>query len=315
MPSTLTICYLFLGGAGAGAAFVLIVLDLLSPQAARPAEKGRAAFSRDSSSRFVPQAVYRRLFAPGFLVSLGALVLGMLCLLFDLGRADRFFYLFTHPTLSYLTLGSFSLLTLALCVGFLVLVWGLVLPPILRWIVRTIEIFGLVNAFIVMLYTGLLFYQIGTGILLDTLALPLLFVLSSLSTGIALLLAMGFFTDAGRLFETMLQRLARLDIVLIVGELLFLILLLSLAAQNQGLVEAVASLITGTFALIFWAGVVICGLLVPLALESVLQSNRKLMDLAAPIAACVLIGGYCLRFSILSAGLPVFSATLTMVGN
>ena len=99
--------YLFLGGAGAGLAGALAALDLarawfLRPSAAAPAPAWTACLTR-------------RLFARGYLVALAVLGVGAACLLVDLGRPERFFYVLVHPTASLLTFGSYVLTGTVAC--------------------------------------------------------------------------------------------------------------------------------------------------------------------------------------------------------
>jgi formate-dependent nitrite reductase membrane component NrfD len=304
----LTISYLFLGGAGSGALSLLFILSLLTPGASRGADP----------ARYAPQAEFRPLFFPGYLVGGGVLALSVLCLLFDLGRPDRLPFLFLHPSPGYLVLGTYALAILIACVVALCLIWGASFARMPRWSVRTIEVFGLTVASVTMLYTGLLFQSIGTGTLLGTVLIPLIFVLSSLSTGIALLLLTAALTRAGRLFSTTFRQLARADAALVLLEGAGLALLLALGFERQPTQAAVAELVSGNFAPVFWVGVVGCGLLVPLALEGVsLRSGVGGMTVCgehalAPRALFLLIGGYCLRTALLGAGLPVFLATTTL---
>ena len=56
-----------------------------------------------------PPAAYRRLLAPGYRATPVALALGMVCLLADVGRADRLLLLLTSPALSHVAVGAWSL--------------------------------------------------------------------------------------------------------------------------------------------------------------------------------------------------------------
>jgi formate-dependent nitrite reductase membrane component NrfD len=312
MLSDLMIAYLFLGGAGAGALFILLVLDLLTPQAAR----GGIAH------RYHPQTAYRPLFATGYQLGAGALVLSAVCLLCDLGRPDRLLILFMRPSSSYLALGTYALLISITCAVALAIIWSLPLARLSRWLVRAIEGLGLLAALITMLYTGLLFQSIGMGTLLGTVLLPMVFVLSSLSTGIALLLLVALFSPGGKAFFATFKRLARLDVVLILLEALGLALLLLFALEGQQSRVATYALLSGEFALLFWCGVVGCGLIAPLMIEGVVwragarqQTTRSCQAVVStysttvPVSLLLFIGGYCLRIGLLGAGLPVFSAT------
>ena len=338
MPlSTLVISYLFLGGAGAGTLFVLIALDLLTPQAAspappahiiRPAQAARlraASLVAASPARYIPQPVYRPLFMPGFQAAAAALVLSAICLAFDLGRLDRLLILFTHPTASYLTLGSYALSLAILSSLALAVLWSIPTPHPPRWAIRSLEWLGLLASAAVMLYAGLLFQSIGTGILLGTALLPVLFVLSALSCGLALLFLTANLTSANKAFATTLSRLANLDSLLILAETVALAILIILAFGNSastgwlasdttgGLVDGTAAVSTGTpataatallqgsYAPTFWAALVACGLILPFILERI-QKPPQL-----PTALMVLVGGFALRWCLLTAGLPAFT--------
>jgi formate-dependent nitrite reductase membrane component NrfD len=246
MTNTLVITYLFLGGAGAGALFVLIMVMLLMPSARRP--------------------VYQRLFQSGFQIATGALMLSALCLAFDLGRPDRLLLLFLRPTLSYLTLGTYALSLSIFCALVLAIVWSAG-PRLPRWAERGVEGLGLTASFAMMLYTGLLFQSIGDGILLGSVLLPVLFVLSSLSTGVALLFAAVIFTGTEHDPPAVLIRLLRADSLLICVETVVLAVLLSLALAEPMPSLSVLALARGSYALPFWLGVVGLGLLGPLFVE------------------------------------------------
>jgi formate-dependent nitrite reductase membrane component NrfD len=306
MLSDLTITYLFLGGAGSGALSVLIILSLLTPCASRGGDP----------AHYAPQATFRPLFFFGYQIGGGALILSVLCLLFDLGRPDRLFFLFLHPSPSYLALGSYALVILIACTIALCLIWGVSFRRLSRWTVRTVEVLGLSAALITMLYTGLLFQSIGTGTLLGTVLIPVIFVLSSLSTGIALLLLMAAITRAGKLFSTTFRRLARADVAIILLESVGLVLLLVFGFDEQQTRAATTELVFGDFAVVFWVGVVGCGIIAPLGFEGV--SLRSGIDgmvarweyAFASVAFLLLIGGYCLRATLLGAGLPVFMVAM-----
>jgi formate-dependent nitrite reductase membrane component NrfD len=266
----------------------------------------------------MPQATFQPLFFFGYQVGGGVLILSAFCLFFDLGRPDRLLSLFLRPSPSYLALGTYALAILIVCAIALCLIWGVQFGRSPRWAVRAVELLGLSAALATMLYTGMLFQSIGTGTLLGTVLIPVIFVLSSLSTGIALLLLTAAFTRVGKLFSTTFRRLTRVDAVFILLEGVGLALLLAYGFDGQQTQTAAAELIFGEFAVVFWVGVVGCGLIVPLGIEgislrggiSTMMAHREYAF--APAALLLLIGGYCLRVTLLGAGLPVFMATMTL---
>jgi formate-dependent nitrite reductase membrane component NrfD len=284
------------------------------------------------------------------ITGVGALAAGALCLFLDLGRADRVANLLLSPTFSHITLGTYALLLALLCaVAVSLLASGVVrLSPQITGRVRCIlELGALIATLVVMLYTGLLFFSMGTGLLLGSFLVPVLFVLSSLSTGNALLLGVAYLSglsgsapesqsrgclraavDRGasgarssvcakhhaRLNNESRAALAhtglfRLDRILILAELLCLAGFLLLAFGEPFHEATLFALTQGSYAVAFWGGLVICGLIAPLCMETSGLARRILpgIDPALPAAVCVLTGGYCLRYCILGAGLPLFA--------
>ena len=113
MLGELAVGYLFLGGTGAGAIAVASVLDLALV---------RAPFGTDARVSADEAPPCERVVAFALLAGFAALALGVLCLLFDLGRIDRALDLFLRPSATYLTVGSFALAALVACGAFLALV-------------------------------------------------------------------------------------------------------------------------------------------------------------------------------------------------
>ena len=113
MLGTLVVLYLFLGGCGAGVMFVTAAWSL--------------AFHRTQEQTAAFGDLKARCNGIGFVM----LCLAALCLLLDLGRPELAFLLFTRPTLSILSFGSFTLLASILVSGFLA-VANLMYVPFVR---------------------------------------------------------------------------------------------------------------------------------------------------------------------------------------
>ena len=68
---------------------------------------------------------------------------------------------------------------------------------------------------------------------------------------------------------------------------------------------------TGGYAVAFWLGVVVIGLLVPVTIEAWTltrgqgMSVARLLDVGVIVGLCLLIGGIVLRYAILAAGANV----------
>lgn len=309
MLSDLVVSYLFLGGAGAGACLVLSVLGLLVP---------RDLVTDRTGVRLRPTARYRKLLGPGFAAAFVLLALGVVCLLADLGNVERVILLFVHPTATHLAVGSWALaacLVLAAALGLAWLGFG-------AWsflLLRIVEVLAALTAFVVMVYTGLLLQSLGAVPLWSTLWLPALFVASSLSCGIACLLGISQLTGAARAFDGTLRRLAAADAAVIVVEAAILAAFLYAAsmagahASNGTEIAAAQSahdLLEGDNAWLFWSCFVVLGLAVPLVLDVALAKCRRAMPGAALLAAaCVLAGGFVMRYCVVAAGVhPVLSS-------
>ena len=204
MLGPMIVCYLFLGGTGAGACLVLAVLGLLAPRerVAVAIDGARGSVSRRSSPRVVLRVPepYRKLLAPGYAAALVTLALGMVFLLADVGRADRVLLLLANPTLSFVAVGAWSLAACAVLAALAALAWGGFARRASLRAVRVLAVALAVAALVVMAYTGLLLQSLSAVPLWASPWLPVLFVLSSLSCGAALVLAVAQFTGAARTF-------------------------------------------------------------------------------------------------------------------
>lgn len=160
-----------------------------------------------SGAHLHPNLAYRRLLGSGFAVAFVVLALGIVCLLADLGNAERVVLLLLNPTASYLSVGSWALvacLTLAAALGFAWLGVG-------TWNVGLVRILLAVAALVatvVMVYTGLLLQSLGAVPLWTAPWVPLLFAVSSLSCGLACTLALAQITGVVFVLSTVLKRLA-----------------------------------------------------------------------------------------------------------
>ncbi|MCB9558196.1 MAG: polysulfide reductase NrfD [Deltaproteobacteria bacterium] len=143
-------------------------------------------------------------------------------------------------------------------------------------------------------YTGILLSALSARAAWNSAVLGPLFLVSGFSTAAAALMLL----SRGAQIHGALRRL---DVVAIAAELaligLFLIGLLSGGATQQ---RAAALFLGGPLTATFWSLVVVTGLVVPLSL-SLLERPLKLRPTAV-IPVMVLIGGFALRWILVSAG-------------
>ena len=280
--------YLFLAGASAGAFLTSAFVEVKYPES-------------------VKMRVAGRIIAPIFLG------IGLVMLMLDaeagLHNPLRFFWLISNPG-SVMTLGVYFIcvyMPVALAVAVLEILKKRV-PKWLTWV-------GIVFAFAVAAYTGFLLGVVKAFPLWNNALLPILFLVSAMSTGAASVLLIGIFRHADEFNRVGVLKkfhfcLPVIELVLIAA-LMFITCTNSTAGWNS-----VMSLLVGGYAPLFWIGLVLIGLVLPTALETWLlffspkefEESRKAHWISAASDAGVLVGGFLLRYLVVVAALP-----LTMV--
>ena len=328
MFDTVVVAYLFLGGAGAGVCFVLSILGLLIPSSylAQISLKPESlAFLRyDPTLRRRTDAAIsnplRRLFAPGWAVGALFLLVGIMCLLVDLGRIDRVVNLLMMPQLSYVSVGAYALAVCILLAAALGLVFARIVHHCPLWLLRTMLAVEGISALIVLVYTGMLLASMPSVPLWNVWTLPVLFACSGLSCGIAILVAAARLSLAADVFPRVMQRLFVGGALAIVVELVMLAVYLNQVPnawpEGSGTALAAASsmemLLTGGPGMLFQLGYVVCGLILPLIALVVLRilsprSDLSLVPFVLVTTAFIMVGGFIMRWCIVMAGIqPTF---------
>lgn len=274
--------YLFLAGLGAGA----FVLGALTNWAKAPAPTMKKV---------------------AFIVAPVAVAVGTLMLVVDahagLMNPLRFFGLVAN-------LGSVMAWGVIILSAFLVVsIVDLIVLLVKKSTPKALDVVGAVLAVCVAAYTGVLLGDAGVAFPLWNMAvLPILFIVSAASTGIAATLLITRLVAADE--AAALPWLGKAGLVLPVLELALVIVLLAVAGMAGGSAGAagaasVANLVSGPYAVAFWLGFVVIGLAVPFVLE--FMSHRGSQSKALPMAgeACVLVGGFMLRYLVIMAAVAV----------
>lgn len=292
MFSALVTGYLFLGGAGGGALVVLSVLECANMRLRR-----RMRLRLDAPGSVLPNELFTRAWPICFI----ALAFGIFCLFADIGRPDRVFGLVTSPQLSAMTVGAWALFVAFVVAAIFAaqslldgISFGLVSMVILAAV-------GAMSGFVVMSYTGLLLASMASVLVWQTPLLPVVFIFSSLSCGIAVVFLAAAFDESRQPVSFVMIKLTRADRCLIVLEAICLTAFLLWAQSGQGTQEAARALTTSNLAWVFWGGVVALGIGAPLALELFVPNENYRMQFLL-IAACVFAGGCALRACIVGAG-------------
>jgi len=288
--------YLFLAGVGAGAYVVGFGASLLGER-------------------------YRPLVKPGIYLGAPLVAIGSLLLLLDLGAPIRFWMGFLRPQSSMISVGIW-IISIFIVLG-AIHIAALLFPQVKlsekaqRWLGWITSLFALATA----IYTGLLLGVVKAVPFWNTPMLPLLFLVSALSTGMgAVVLVVGLRrwvtpkaveAEKEQVTESV-HALSRVDLPFIVTELLVLFFLVFLMAASRTIAaESARYLVTGGYAVAFWLGVVVIGLLVPVTLEAWSLTRGKglslarLLDLGVVTGLCLLVGGVILRYAVLAAGASV----------
>ncbi|MDN4510487.1 NrfD/PsrC family molybdoenzyme membrane anchor subunit, partial [Gordonibacter sp. RACS_AR49] len=250
--------YLFLAGLGAGA----FVLGALTNWAKKPAARMKRI---------------------AFIIAPVAVAVGTLVLVIDAkaGFANplRFFMLVSN--LNSVMAWGVIILSVFLAVSIV----DLVLLLVKKRTPKALDIAGMVLAVCVAAYTGVLLGDAGLAFPLWNMAvLPVLFVVSAASTGIAAVLLatrLAAPEEAGAL-----PLLSKAGLVLPVLELVLVAVLLGVTAGTSGSGAAagaasVASLVSGAYAVPFWLGFVGVGLVLPFALELAAHRGARAPKAAA----------------------------------
>ena len=278
-------CYLFLGGLGGGAFATSAFL------AWRP-----------------PEAINMRKI--GHVVAPVAVIVGLLLLMFDatagLHHPLRFALLLTNfgsvMTWGVVILAAFTVVALA----------ALALDLLKRGVPMWLEIVGAVLGICVAIYTGCLLGVCKTFPLWNNALLPVLFLVSAVSTGMASVLLGGVFRHPEEFNRVGVLKKFHFCFPVIEMFLVASLLFITVTNSEAGF-NSVMALVAGKYAVVFWVLFIIVGLVALTALETWLlffsprefEESRKAHMISAFSDIGVLVGGFVLRLLILVAALPI----------
>ena len=273
--------YLFLAGASAGAFLASAYIERKYPDAVRMRVAGR-------------------ILAPIFIG------IGLVMLMVDaeagLHNPLRFIFLVMNPG-SVMTLGVYFI-----CVFMPVALIEAVLELLKKDVPRWLTVIGDVFAFAVAAYTGFLLGVVDAYPLWNNAILPVLFVISALASGLAAVNLCGLILDRESI-EKMFD-LKKGHVVLGVAEIIALVVMFIIVASGdpQG-TASIQSMLTGGFAGMFWIGLVLVGLLMPLLIGAYAlrasEGSQSSVALEYASECGVLVGGFMLRLLVVLAALPI----------
>lgn len=282
--------YLFLAGLGGGAYVSAAFLRWRHPEAVNMIRIGRV---------IAPVVV----------------IIGLCLLMFDatagLHNPLRFALLLTNfgsvMTWGVVFLGAFTVLALI----------GAGLDLARRNVPLWLDVAAAVFGVCVAVYTGCLLGVCKTFPLWNNALLPILFLVSAMSTGMAAVLCVAIFRHPEEFNRVGVFK--KFHFCLPVIELVLVASLLFVTASNASPAgwESVMNLVAGDYALAFWFLFVLVGLVLPTALETWLlffspkefEESRKAHWISFASDAGVLVGGFVLRLLVLLAAMPLTLVT------
>jgi polysulfide reductase chain C len=262
--------YLFLAGVGGGAHITAVTADFLG---------------------------WTKVATIGVCLGWPLVLIGCLCLLGDLGNMINAWRVARKPDTSWIARGTI-IISIFMIVGFIHMIlwiWPGTMGETNVAARHVVGVIGAVFAFGTMIYTGLLLGDALPIPFWNTVLLPILFFLSALSTGVMAVILVGVIAGAE---QSRLLTLGRIDVLLIVVEALVLAAYMHASYRIPNTRMSAQCVLAGEAAAMFWFGVGVCGLLIPLLIDAV-----GLHGAWAVIASVLgLIGGLCLRYVVLAGG-------------
>ena len=275
---------------------------------------GAGAFALSALASFVKPEL-KKLRTIGYIIAPVVVIVGCLLLMVDakggLLNPIRFFFIVSN--LQSVMAWGVIILCLFIVVSAITLLFMLKKGST----PKALDIVGLVLAVCVAAYTGLLLGMAPGFPLWNPVVLPLLFIVSAVSSGFAAVLFVSYIMGSKEAGE--LGFLKKTGIGLPVLEAVLVIVLFVVAMMTQGsaaeaAAASVMNMVAGSYALPFWVGFVIVGLVAPLAIEfmhqrkAVASSDGGSQNAMAIVGeACVLIGAFMLRFLMIMAAIPTFA--------
>ncbi len=231
----------------------------------------------------------------GICLGFPCVALGCLFLLADLGSPGKFWRAGMRPNTSWIARGTI-IITIFMALGVIHILLGVWPSDQLAESTSArhlVSVLGIIFAFGTMVYTGILLAASRPIAFWSTALLPVLFLLSALSTGLMAVVLIGSLTEG--VTAQQIHVLARIDVLLIVLEILVLAFFLQGTHRVDESRASARLVLTGEVAPLFWLGVAVLGLLAPLVFD--------LLNIAVLASICGIIGGLILRQVVLAGGI------------
>jgi formate-dependent nitrite reductase membrane component NrfD len=165
----------------------------------------------------------------------------------------------------------------------------------------TFKVLAGIFAFAQSIYTGFAVSYVSAIKIWNSAIVPILFVTCGISGGLAILLAVMMAQDSAQI--AMLENVIR--VVLIALAVIIGVYLWNTTYSSTAAKDAIKRLIGGSLALLFWIGVFLFGILIPVVISLATIGSHAASGVLITAIVSEIIGGLALRFAILKAGVYI----------
>jgi formate-dependent nitrite reductase membrane component NrfD len=285
---TLIVLYIFLGGAAAGSFFIMSTWSL-------------AFYRHEHSYTYHMKRAFASLQTRCYTISLIILVFSIFCLIGDLGSPERILLLFAKPHLTVITFGSYALFVELLIGALLAAARFFDLPAIGGRMRKALELLCCIVSIAIMVYTGIFLASNTSVPFWNSWTLVMLFLFSSLSAGISIVLLIDYFIKDQTLLLRAAKPLQRAHVILLCLQALSLAAFVAIAFINPAAHKSIVLLTSQDMLSTALIGAVGMGIIAPALLEIYTLRTRECRTIPVSDAVC-LLGGLCLRYVIVFCG-------------
>lgn len=265
----------------------------------------RAFFARKAAAPFSQEQRFFQAFsslqARVYTLCLALLVLSILFLFWDLGNPERVLLILLRPHATVLTFGA-AFLSVEAILGLLLVAATVFRARILQGRpTRVIETLTCIFSIATMAYTGVfLLGNIGVAFW-SSWTIVGLFLFSSLSCGLTLMLLVDYFIQDQTLLLRAARPLQKWHLACLAGEALFVALFVAAAANNPAAAGGMEILLSPEMLPTATIGVLGFGIAIPAISEIYALARLDCRTIPASDVIC-LAGGLILRFCIIACG-------------
>jgi formate-dependent nitrite reductase membrane component NrfD len=215
-----------------------------------------------------------------------------------LGQPAQFWRMLMRPKTSWISRGFMFIFLYA---GFAII--AIILDywfPEYTTAITVFKILGGIFAFAQSIYTGFAVSYVNAIKLWNSAILPILFVVCGFSGGMAVLLGISLGGPASQL--ALMENITR--ITLIAFAVILIVYFWNATYSDAAAKDAVARLLGSNIAIVFWTGVIVLGVLIPLGISiATYFTGEASTALLLTAVVTEIIGGLSLRYVVLKGGI------------